>query len=958
MRSLFPNLFFLRGMAPLCAFVVVYPTHAQGQDSAEFFERTIRPIFVEQCGTCHGEKVQMAGLKLTTAAGFRNGANGDPIVVAGDPAKSRLMQAVRYEGKIKMPPTGKLNVSQIEALEAWVAMGAPWPDAAVEVSTSSPAKQGGFTEKQLRHWAFQPVEDPQPPQVSHEDWVRTDADRFILARLEKEGLTPAAPADKLTLLRRAKFDLHGLPPTEDEIKEYLADTAPEAFERLIDRLLASARYGEKWGRHWLDVARYADASAHAWRYRDYVIDAFNRDLPYDQFVKEQIAGDLLPSDIPGHPNTRGIAATGFLALGPRQVNEQDKTRLRYDVIDEQIDTTSKAFLGLTISCSRCHDHKFDPILTTDYYSLAAIFAGTQSWDVLHIRDSTRYNAALVPESEYKHYKDSKYQVDAKQQEIDAFLENEVLDHTLSNYYPRVPDYLLAEWRVRSEGLAPAQAALQAKLEESVLHDWIEYLRPSDSHSDYKVFLENWHSTATKSARAEDVEQAARQYQAIFDVPAKRWVTEVRDWKSKLAEAAGKGDKLPGAARIEGKSFESVNDRFFVEVALSTLASNACRFFNKDLCGPAPFLIEGEERENVLSEQARQHLARLRRELDELQTRAPKAPPMACSVAEGEAVEQRVFLRGNPERQGDLVAKRFPVVLSNGDPTPAVEGSGRLELAKWITQPDHLLTARAMVNRIWQWHCGEGLVRTPNNFGLTGEEPTHPALLDYLAKRFVESGWSIKAMHRLVMNSSAYRMSSGVDKDVWDADPDNRLWSRFGRRRLTVEELRDSLLALDGALDPTVGGKLEPKPVKEGEEKVPVTLANSRRRTVYLPITRGGIPAMLRSFDFVDASTSTGKRDRTNVAPQALYMMNSPFVLERSRAFARYLLTDGSRDDPARIDRTYRLAWGRPPEAAKIVNALRYMAEYPVRPDASNPRLDAWAGFCRLLMSSNEFHYVD
>ena len=900
----------------------------------------------------------MAGLRLTTAAGFRHGTDGEPIVAKGDWSQSRLIQAVRYAGKVKMPPTGKLGAEQIDALEVWVKMGAPWPDAATEVSTSSPAKQGGFTEKQLRHWAFRPVEDPAPPGVNGEHWVRTDVDRFILAQLEKEGLTHAAPADKLTLLRRAKLDLHGLPPPEAEIEEFLADTAPEAFERLVDRLLASARYGEKWGRHWLDVARYADASSHAWRYRDYVIDAFNRDLPYDQFVKEQIAGDLLPSDIPGHPNTRGITATGFLALGPRQVNEQDKTKLRYDVIDEQIDTTSKAFLGLTISCSRCHDHKFDPILTTDYYSLAAIFAGTQSWDVLHIRDSTPYNAALVPAAEYKHYKDSKYKVDAKQQEIDAFLENEVLDHTLSNYYQRVTDYLLAEWRVRSEGLAPAQAAAHAGLEESVLHDWIEYLRPSDSHSDYKGFLDNWHGTATKSAPAKDVEKAASDYQAIFDVPAKRWVAEVRDWKSKLAEAASKGEKLPGAARIEGKSFESVNDRFFVEVALSALASNACRFFNKDLCGPAPFLIEGEEREKVLSEQARQHLARLRRELDELKTRAPKAPPMACSVAEGDVVEQRVFLRGNPEHQGDLVAKRFPVVLSNGDPARAVEGSGRLELAQWITQPGHLLTARAMVNRIWQWHFGEGLVRTPNNFGLMGETPTHPALLDYLAKRFVETGWSINAMHRLIMNSSAYRMSSRVGKDAWDADPDNRLWSRFGRRRLTVEELRDSLLALDGALDFTVGGKLEPKPTKDGEEKAPVTLANSRRRTVYLPITRGGIPAMLRSFDFVDASTSTGKRNRTNVAPQALYMMNSPFVLERSRAFARHLLADGSRDDPARIDRAYRLAWGRTPESSKIVKALGYIEEYPVRAESTNPRLDAWAGFCRLLMSSNEFHYVD
>ena len=949
---------FLRQGVPFYFVLLLSSAAGQSPDSGKFFERQIRPLLVERCGQCHGEEGQMAGLKLTTAEGFLRGTEGGPIVVKGDPDRSRLIQAVRYESKIKMPPTGKLPDSEIEALERWVAMGAGWPDAAPRHPEVDKASEAGFSEKQLSHWAFQRVSNPEPPAVGNEGWISNDIDRFILSRLEAANLEPAGPADKLTLLRRAKYDLHGLPPTEDEIREFLSDSTPEAFERLVECLLASPHYGEKWGRHWLDVARYADASPHAWRYRDYVIDAFNRDLSYDRFVSEQIAGDLLPSSTPGRPNTQGITATGFLALGPRQVNEQDKIKLRYDVIDEQIDTTTKAFLGLTISCSRCHDHKFDPILTTDYYSLASIFAETRSWDVLDIRDSTRYNAALVPEPEYEHYKRSKYRVDAKKQEIDAFLENEILDYVLSTYYPRVADYMLAEWNVRSKGLSPARAAAEAGLEESVLDDWIEYLRRSDSHSDYKVFLEHWHGSATKNASVETVEQAARHYQAIFDVPAKRWVEDVRSWKAKLAEAVAMKSKLPGATRIEGKSFESVNDRFFVEVAQSAFDSNACRFFNKDLCGPAPFLIEGEERERVLSGQARSHLSELRRELDELQTRAPKPPPMACAVSKGMAVEQRVFLRGNPSNQGDLVAKRFPVVLADDGLAPAVEGSGRLALAEWITQPDHPLTGRVMVNRLWQWHLGDGLVRTPNNLGLTGEAPIHPSLLDYLAQRFIEAGWSMKAMHRLIMNSSTYRMSSRAGTRAWDADPDNRLWSRFNRRRLTIEELRDSLLALDRGLDLTVGGKLEPKPVKEGEEKKPVTLANSRRRTVYLPVSRGGIAATLRNFDFVDASTSTGRRNRTTVAPQALYMMNSPFVLARSEAFARRLLADGTRDDPGRIERAYRIALGRSPKSAEVVTALRYMDAYPIGPDSKNPRLDAWAGFCRLLMSSNEFHYVD
>ncbi len=945
----------------LPAYWILLLSSAAGQspEAEEFFERRIRPLLFEQCGSCHGDGLQMAGLMLTSAEGFLHGAAGTPVVVQGDPDRSRLIQAVRYDGKIKMPPTGKLDDSDIEALERWVARGAAWPKPALQMPRAQQLDETNLSHRQLSHWAFQPpASDPEPPAVDNGHWIRNDLDRFVLSRLEAAKLEPAAEADKLTLLRRAKYDLHGLPPTEDEIRTFLSDTAPEAFERLVERLLASPRYGERWGRHWLDVARYADASRHAWRYRDYVIDAFNRDLPYDRFVSEQLAGDLLPSSNPGHPYVRGITATGFLALGPRQVNEQDKTKLRYDVIDEQIDTTSKAFVGLTISCSRCHDHKFDPISTQEYYSLASIFADTQSWDVLDIRDSTLYHAALVPDPEYEHYKQAKYNVDAKEQQIEAFLENEVLDHVLGDYYPRVADYMLAEWTVRAQGLSPEAVAADAGLKESVLRKWIEYLRPSASHSDYKVFLEPWHRTATKNASRASVEMASRHFQAVFDIPAKRWVKDVRDWKDKLAEAVASKAKLPGAARIEGKRFDSVNDRFFVEVALSAFESNECRFFNKDLCGPAPFLVEGEERENVLSEAARLHVTRLRRELDELQTQAPKPPPTACAVTEGKPVKQRVFLRGNPSSPGQVVAKRFPLVLSDPGPAPAIEGSGRLALAAWLTKPGHPLTARVMVNRIWQWHFGEGLVRTPNNFGLTGESPTHPALLDYLAVQFIRSGWSIKAMHRLMMRSSTYRLDSRTGTEAWRSDPDNRLWSRFNRRRLAVEDLRDSLLALDGTLDLGVGGKLKPEPAREGGSNKPLTLARARRRTVYFPVSRTGIPATLRTFDFVDAATSTGRRHRTTVAPQALYFMNSAFVLERSEAFARRLLAVGTGDDPVRLERAYRVALGRHATSADLAGALRFLGQYPVEAESANPRLDAWAGFCRLLISSNGFQYVD
>ena len=900
----------------------------------------------------------MAELQLTTAEGFFKGANSGPVVVAGDPAASRLIRTISYQEKIKMPPTGKLSDEQIEALTEWVRMGAPWPNAELGKarSASDPAKKDEPDRNQTEHWAFQPVKDHEPPKVGNQDWVQDPIDNFILAKLEEKGLKPAPAANRLTLLRRAKFDLHGLPPTEPEIEEFLSDTAPGAFARLIDRLLASPRYGERWGRHWLDVARYADSTGldedlpfpSSWRYRDYVMDVFNRDLPYDQFIREQIAGDLIPAEKPGEVNVQGIVATGFLALGPRAVAQIDKMRLTYDVIDEQIDTLSKTFMGLTVSCARCHDHKFDPITTKDYYSLVSIFASTRNFEDIKPPGtvvSKLHFVPLVPKAVYQSYKDHQEKIKEKGLEIDAIVEMEVARDAAQRLYPRLPDYMVAAWNVYQEGSTLGDTARPEGLDEKVLEAWVGYLKPG---MEFRPYLEQWHQADGSGVRG-----VAEEYQKIFEASAQPWNDKLRKWAKEVDTAVRQGKTLPEKPKFIAKSAIRPEDRFFLEVSNSKNG--------RDEKHTAPFALTKEKRDSILTGESKERVSRLRKELEELKKASPPEPPMACAVVEGEMVDQKVFIRGAHSNPGEVVPKQFPVVLAGTRQTPVTRGSGRKELGEWLTKPSHLLTSRVMVNRIWQWHFGEGLVHTPNNFGRSGENPTHPELLDYLARRFVESGWSIKNIHRLILSSSTYQMSSLLREGVRGMDPENRLLTHFPARKLSVEEMRDALLALDGSLDLTMGGTLWPSRDKwrGGRRPPPIKPEEARRRTVYLPIVRNKMPSVLRLFDFADSATSSGKRNQSNTAPQALFMMNSGFLHERSLSFAKFLLANGGYDnDSQRIERAYGIALTRKPEPDELKFGLSYIAYYPGNGAAdSNPRLDAWQSFARMLMVSNEFHYV-
>ena len=943
------------GVAFLAAAQVALTGPAPTVEQTEFFESKIRPLFATKCSTCHGEQVQMAGLKLITAEGFLRGADTGPIVVEGGPGASRLIQAVRYEGKIKMPPTGKLSDQEIAALEEWVKMGAPWPNAeasqnALEGSSpQQPDASPQWSEKQLAHWAFQPVSDPVAPVVTQEKWVQTAIDRFILARLEAEGLHPAPPAAKLTLLRRAKFDLQGLPPTKEEINEFLEDDSPQAFARLVDRLLASPRYGEKWGRNWLDVARYAESTGldsdikvpNAWKYRDYVIDSFNNDTPYDRFVIEQLAGDLLPPGKPGEVNERGIIATGFLAVGPKPVTQQDVVKLKYDVADEQIDTTSKAFMALTISCARCHDHKFDPIATKDYYSLAAIFASIKNFEELD-PSTTRSKVhlePLVPNDVHQRYKEHQERIQVVRQKIRSITELAMLQHIIMQQGPRLADYMVAAHEVYKKGADLAKVAADWRLDCEVLQAWVDYLKPG---GDLRLHLEEWYK-----ADESNLPSVAEKYQERYLARGAEWIDKLQKWQEEIQAWDGTG-KFPRRPNLDPSE-----DRFFSEVTLDARSMDEGA---KKVDGP--FAVPQKERESLLTDAMQQQVKEWRDQLDLWEKEAPPEPPMAYAVREDEPVEQYIFIRGSHHNLGEPVTRQFPVVLAGEQQAPITTGSGRLELARWLVSPDHPLTSRVMANRIWYWHFGEGLVRTPNNFGLTGEKPAHPDLLDFLAREFVRKGWSVKQMHRLIMLSSTYQTRSDAGDEVWQRDPGNRLWSRFERRRLTAEELRDSLLALDGSLNLAMGGTLVEKLDSYGFENAYLHPDKTKRRTIYLPLYRNKIPSMLTLFDFVDSTASAGDRSRTIIAPQGLYFMNSEFIYQRSRALAEHLLKLNVENDERRVEEAFWAAFGRGAKPEEVQKMLDFMARYPVSQQGAEARLERWQGLWRVLLASSEFSYLN
>ncbi|MDQ3012070.1 MAG: DUF1553 domain-containing protein, partial [Acidobacteriota bacterium] len=661
---------------------------------------------------------------------------------------------------------------------------------------------------------------------------------------------------------------------------------------------------------------------------------FNNDLPYDQFIREQIAGDLLPAPNGQEVNRRGIIATGFLSIGAKALAQQDKARMLYDVYDEQVDVTSKAFLGLTVACARCHNHKFDPILTKDYYSMIGIFASTRSFKAPKDFVSVPLTKPLVTKAEYAVYEKKLKEHRAAEKKLQLAKE-EIVDRQkavrIEKLKTQLTDYLMAARRIYQDGAKADEIAKALNLDAALLKKWADYLKPDLQPRQH---LLEWHN-------AENPAATAQAYQQRFVARLDGWHKKVSDWRAKYQKALAENKPLP-----DRPGFEAGEDRFFQQIYLS---------------GKGPFSVDEGDKTKFTAEEFAE-IARLKKELEALKKATPAEPEMACAVEDGEAVAQKVFIRGDHNNPTEDAPKATPAILAyHSKPQQFGTGSGRLEMAQWMTQAEHPLTARVMANRIWQWHFGDGLVRTPDNFGKMGERPTHPELLDWLSREFVRQGWSIKSMHRLVMLSSSYQMSSEVTPGALSADPENRLLSRFNRRRLMVEEMRDGLLAIDGSMDWTMGGSLQAGTGTDGEndsKRLSLNPEKLTRRSVYVPLRRANLPTLLNLFDFGDATVMSGKRQLTNVATQALFWMNSQFVTDRSQKFAEQLLKDKTPSDTERVKATYLRILNRAATDDETANALGYVSGFKQKVAGDAAELKAWQSLCRVLMASNEFIYVD
>jgi Protein of unknown function (DUF1549)/Protein of unknown function (DUF1553)/Planctomycete cytochrome C len=886
---------------------VAAPPAADGMD---FFEKQVRPVLVNRCYQCHSvAKKTKGGLALDSRDSTLKGGDSGPALVAGDPEQSKLIEAVRYKNHdLQMPPKGELPAEEVKTLEEWIKMGAPDPRAGPALAAVAATKGARVIniEEGRKFWSFTPIARVEPPAVPERaSAIKTPIDAFIQAKLKEKGLLAAPPADKRTLIRRATFDLIGLPPTPKEVDAFLADQSPEAFDKVIERLLASPQYGERWGRHWLDVARYADSNGmdeniafgNAWRYRDYVVKAFNNDKPFDQFLIEQMAGDLLP------PSEEAITATGFLSLGARVLAEPDIRKLQMDIIDEQIDTTGKAFLGMTFGCARCHDHKFDPIKTDDYYAMAAIFRSTRSLSDEKMGAIKFWNehSLATPEqvAEKKKYDEA---VKARHAEVAAFTAKARND-LKAELQSRAADYLAAA-AMLPEDEASADV-------ERLANTWDlrpQYLRACRQYLDRVPDLPFF--AAWREFAEEDASGVREHYEPL------------------IAEALKTKKGAAYDALADPKGFLAVLDLPADALDATTLAK----------------------------------IAAMNEAVMDFENKGPELPAI-MSVADDKIVKTLpVHLRGSYLTLGKPVERGFPEVLRTSFATPIfpAKQSGRLELARWMASSENPLTARVLVNRVWRWHFGQGIVSSTDNFGLLGSRPSHPELLDWLATTFIESGWSIKDLHRVIMKSAVYQESSAAKYSMADGpdprvvDPENRLLWRANIQRLEAEEIRDAMLSVSGWLDLQMGGKTIPLRNREfvfNHTSKDHTTYESARRALYLPIVRNNLYNMLEQFDYPDPTMPTGSRNSTVIAPQALIMMNSPVVMECGARLAARLASLAN--DEQRVQEIYALLYDRAPserEKERVLAAIREFSR------GGKPE-SGWSLMCQTLLAANEFIYL-
>lgn len=929
----------------------------------EFFEKKVRPLLVKNCYECHAAEKQQGNLRLDSREGWAQGGDSGPAIVPGAPDKSLLMEAVRYES-YEMPPSGKLKAEEIAVFEQWIKLGAPDPRETAPPAVA--ARKATDIEAGKQHWAYQPLKKSVVPKIRNAAWPRGDIDRFLLARLEEKELAPASDASREVLARRLYYALTGIPPTPAQIGSFVDDDRPDAYERLVDELLASRPYGEHWGRHWLDVARYAESVTlrglvfhEAWRYRDYVIDAFQRDLPYDQFVREQIAGDLLPADSLDE-QSRKMVATTVLMMGNTNLEEQDKRQLDMDVVDEQIDTISKALLAQTVACARCHDHKFDPIPTRDYYALAGILRGGTALDHANVSKWVEMPLPLPPEE------------DERIKQHEAALAT--LQEDIKKAKSKVTKLTAAEQDQSTKGPAIlAVSDLPGVVVDSAsakaVGDWQNsqyskryigdgYLHDKNDGKGIKTLT--FQPEGLKGGRYEVRLAYAHGESRATKIP----VTILHADGETLVEV-NQREQPPIDARFVSLGqfrFEAGNQGFVLvsnEGTTGHVTADAVQFLPVEGAARPETVVASKTKPSSVDEQ---QLKQLQAELRDMETRLKKLTdsgptrPMTMALREeGKFQDLPIHIRGSVHNLGGVAPRGFLQVATCGEcPTIPADESGRRQLADWMASRDNPLTARVMVNRVWHWLFGSGLVRTTDNFGTTGETPSHPELLDHLTAKFIEQGWSVKKLVREIVLTHAWQMTSAGNEPGLAADPENRLLWRMNRQRLGAEQIRDAILSISGGLKTFEGGATIPASLSSDygyKHSEPI-------RSVYVPVLRNSLPDIFEAFDFPDPSMVTGRRNASTVAPQALFMMNHPFIMEQAQTTAQRLLAEPFEDDTARIGWIYQAALGRAPTLREGRIVAQQLGEPLLAGENSqSERVERWTRIVQTLFASPEFRYV-
>ena len=870
----------------------------------DFFERSIRPVLLERCIECHGSAVQKSGLRLDSRKAVIEGGKNGAVVVLGNPNASKLISSIKHEGQLKMPRDKKLSDIEIKAFEKWVTLGLPWPDS-IKITLKN-------TKSETEHWSFLPIKKAVPPinEMSH------PIDSFIHQKLNKRLIKQSATADKRTLIRRLSIDLIGLPPSISEISAFENDPSSDAYEKVVDRLLASPRYGERWARHWLDIARYADNKGYvffedknypwAWTYREYVINSLNNDLPYNQFIIEQIAADQLETK-----DKKSLAALGFLTVGGHFMGNT------HDIIDDRIDVMTRGLMGLTVSCARCHDHKFDPIPAADYYSLYGIMRS--SFEPI---TPPLYDAEPITEE----YKKFALELKTKEKKLLDFVQAKHRD-LVTQSRSRVADYLLAAYQAGNQPPADDFMLLADKgdLNPAMIARWRAFLERMKIQKDPTWAI--WHRYS--SLNPSSFSQSALEVRNLlsdnpnvlqaFRVPPKS-IKEVADTYGKLLGETEKawlssGGKIP----LEDKNAEMIRSALYgpnspADAPLALDWGFLDLFPDRTTQGEYKALIK------------------------DLETHLVKGPPRSMVLLDSnELYEPNIFIRGQPNRIGDKVPRQFLKVLAPNRQS-FVKGSGRLELAKSIASNTNPLTSRVFVNQVWAHHFGNGLVGTLGDFGVRGDLPTHPELLDWLAMNFMENNWSIKKLHKVIVTSNTYKQSSNDREDCLKVDPENKLLWKQNRRRLDFESLHDSVLSVSGNLDLTVGGPSVS------------FFTGKNRRAVYGYIDRLDFPSLLATFDIPNPASSSVERTSTTVAPQALYLMNGPFVREAAKKVLNLNTIKEIKRIDQKADAIMLAVLGRKPTAKEKLQMINFVM-------GSNEN-EVWLDLTHGLFLTNEFAFVD